>query len=61
MSPLNVMPYAKVHKNDNRDAEAIAETATRPTMPFVAIKSEGNWTFMPCIACANAWCATGPG
>lgn len=55
------MPYAKVHKNDNRDAEAIAETATRPTMPFVAIKSEGNWTFMPCIACANAWCATGPG
>lgn len=30
----------KVHKNDDRDAEAIAEAATRPTMPFVAIKSE---------------------
>jgi transposase len=30
----------KVHKNDARGAEAIAEAATRPTMPFVAIKSE---------------------
>ncbi|SHM67123.1 Transposase [Roseovarius pacificus] len=36
MSPL----YVKVHKNDDRDAEAIAEAATRPTMSFVAIKSE---------------------
>ena len=40
MSPLYVRPYVKVHKNDDRDAEAIAEAATRPTMPFVAIKSE---------------------
>ena len=40
MSPLYVRPYVKVHKNDDRDAEAIAEAATRPTMSFVAIKSE---------------------
>ena len=40
MSPLYVRPYVKVHKNDDRDAEAIAEAATRPTMTFVAIKSE---------------------
>ena len=40
MSPLYVRPYVKVHKNDDRDAEAIAEAATRPTMYFVAIKSE---------------------
>lgn len=40
MSPLYVRPYVKVHKNDDRDAEAIAEAATRPTMAFVAIKSE---------------------
>lgn len=40
MSPLYVRPYVKkVHKNDDRDAEAIAEAATRPTMSFVAIKS----------------------
>ncbi|HCQ67309.1 MAG TPA: IS110 family transposase [Rhodobacteraceae bacterium] len=40
MSPLYVRPYVKLHKNDDRDAEAIAEAATRPTMSFVAIKSE---------------------
>ena len=40
MSPLYVRPYVKVHKNDDRDAEAIAEAATLPTMSFVAIKSE---------------------
>ena len=27
-------------KNDDRDAEAIAEAATRPTMRFVPVKSE---------------------
>lgn len=31
MSPLYVRPYAKFHKNDDRDAEVIAEAATRPT------------------------------
>lgn len=40
MSPLYVRPCVKVHKNDDRDAEAIAEAATRPTMSFVGIKSE---------------------
>lgn len=40
MSPLYVLPYVKVHKNGDRDAEAIAEAATRPTMSFVPIKSE---------------------
>ena len=35
MSPLYVCTYVKVHKTDNRDAEAIAEASTRPTMPFV--------------------------
>src|SRR5215204_6052008 len=40
MSPEYVHPYVKAHKNDDRDAEAIAEAATRPTMRFVALKSE---------------------
>jgi transposase len=40
MSPEYVRPYAKSHKNDDRDAEAIAEAATRPTMRFVELKSE---------------------
>ncbi|RWM24709.1 MAG: IS110 family transposase [Mesorhizobium sp.] len=30
----------KAQKNDDRDAEAIAEPASRPTMRFVAVKSE---------------------
>ena len=40
MSPEYVRPYVKAHKNDDRDAEAIAEAATRPTMRFVELKSE---------------------
>ena len=40
MSPEYVRPYVKAHKNDDRDAEAIAEGATRPTMRFVELKSE---------------------
>src|SRR6202521_5788204 len=35
MSPEYVRPYVKAQKNDDRDAEAIAEAATRPTMRFV--------------------------
>ena len=42
MSPEYVRPYAKAQKNDDRDAEAIAEAATRPTMRFVQIKSEAQ-------------------
>ncbi|HYW76374.1 MAG TPA: IS110 family transposase [Gammaproteobacteria bacterium] len=33
-----VKPYVKSNKNDLRDAEAIAEAVTRPTMRFVPIK-----------------------
>ena len=32
MSPEYVRPYVKAQKNDELDAEAIAEAATRPTM-----------------------------
>jgi transposase len=42
MSPEYVQPYVKAHKNDERDAEAIAEAATRPTMRFVELKSEAQ-------------------
>jgi transposase len=42
MSPEYVRPYVKAHKNDDRDAEAIAEAASRPTMRFVELKSEAQ-------------------
>ena len=38
MAPQFVKPYVKANKNDMRDAEAIAEAVTRPTMRFVPAK-----------------------
>ena len=38
MAPPFVKPYVKSNKNDRRDAEAIAEAVTRPTMRFVPVK-----------------------
>jgi len=40
MSPEYVRPYVKAQKNDDWDAEAIAEAATRPTMHLVELKSQ---------------------
>lgn len=42
MSPEYVRPYVKSQKNDDRDAEAIAEAATRPTMRFVTLKNSAQ-------------------
>ena len=39
MSPQFVKPYVKSNKNDAKDAEAISEAVTRPTMRFVPIKN----------------------
>lgn len=38
--PIYVKPFVKRQKNDAADAEAISEAASRPTMRFVAVKSE---------------------
>jgi transposase len=40
MSPEYVRPYVRAQKNDDNDAEGIAEAATRPTMRFVELKSQ---------------------
>src|SRR6056297_3296354 len=40
--PVYVKPFVKRQKNDANDAEAIAEAAGRPTMRFVAVKSEAQ-------------------
>jgi transposase len=42
MSPRFVRPYVKSNKNDARDAEAICEAVARPSMRFVAVKSQGQ-------------------
>jgi transposase len=38
--PAYVKPFVKRQKNDMADAEAICEAAQRPTMRFVAVKSD---------------------
>ena len=38
--PIYVKPFIKRQKNDAADAEAISEAASRPTMRFVAVKTE---------------------
>ncbi len=40
IAPQYVKPFVKRQKNDAADAEAICEAAMRPTMRFVAVKSE---------------------
>ena len=40
MSPEYVRPYIKAQKNGDRDAEGIAEAASRPTMRFVELKNQ---------------------
>jgi transposase len=42
MSPEYVRPYVKAQKNDDRDAEGIAEAAMRPTMRFVEVKTQAQ-------------------
>ena len=39
MAPQDVKPYVQTNKNDLRDAAAIAEAVTRPSMRFVPIKN----------------------
>ena len=38
--PAYVKPFVKRQKNDAADAEAICEAASRPTMRFIAVKTE---------------------
>ena len=40
MPPIYVKPFVKRQKNDTTDAEATSEAAQRPTMHFVAVKTE---------------------
>ncbi|WP_348638369.1 transposase [Bradyrhizobium sp. ISRA464] len=40
LSPEYVRPYVKAQKNDHREAEAIAEAATRPIVRFVELEEQ---------------------
>src|SRR5918998_5438299 len=45
MAPQFAKPYVKSPKNDTRDAEAIGEAVTRPTMRFVPVKGLAQQDF----------------
>jgi transposase len=40
IAPQHVKPYVKRNKNDGRDAEGLCEAMSRPTMQFVAMKTQ---------------------
>jgi transposase len=42
IAPAYVKPFVRRQKNDAADAEAICETAQRPSMRFVPVKTEGQ-------------------
>jgi len=60
MSPEYVRPYVKAQKNDDRDAEAITEAVTRPTMRFVTLKSEAQLDVQTLQGCATGSWASAP-
>lgn len=57
--PAYVKPFVKRHKNDAADAEAICEAALRPTMRFVAVKSEVSQTAAIVFRTRDLSCANG--
>jgi transposase len=59
MSAEYVRPYVKSQKNDDWDAEAIAEAAKRPTMRFVELKSSRQLKCNLCTVFATGWSAKG--
>ena len=56
--PIYVKPFVKRSKNDAADAEAITEAAQRPTMHFVAVKSEAQQAQAMLFHSATCWCAS---
>jgi len=56
--PAYVKPFVKRQKNDAADAEAICEAAQRPTMRFVAVKSEAAQGAAVVSEHAICWCAS---
>ena len=48
-------PFLKGHKNDYRDAEAIAEAVQRPTMQFVSIKTPEQMDLLALHRVRSRW------
>lgn len=55
MSPEYVQLYVKSQKTDDRDAEAIAEAATRPAKRLATLKSEAQLDLQVLHRGTRAW------
>src|SRR5215468_572248 len=53
--PVYAKPFRRTHKNDFRDAHAIAEAVQRPTTRCVRRKRTSSSICRRCIVCAPAW------
>jgi transposase len=51
-------PFRQGHKNDFRDAHAVAEAVQRPTTPLFQPRPTSNWICKRCIGCGRAWSAS---
>lgn len=60
IAPGYVKPFVRRQKNDAADAEAICEAAQRPTMRFVAAKSEEQQAAAIVFRVRDSWFASGP-
>jgi transposase len=60
MSPEYVRPYVKAQKNDDRDAEGIAEATTRPTMRIIELKSQDQLDMQTLHRIHSVWAAVPP-
>ena len=56
--PAYVKPFVKRQKNDAIDAEAICEAAQRPSMRFVAVKSEEQQAAGLVFEPVTCWCGS---
>ena len=57
--PVYAKPFRQTHKNDFRDAHAVAEAVQRPTTRCVPPKTDEQLS-RHCTVCATAWWASGP-
>ena len=60
MPPQYVKAYVRRGKNDAADAAAICEAVTRPSMRFVAVKSEEQQAALAIHRARELWSASAP-
>ena len=58
--PAYAKPFRQGHKNDFRDAHAVAEAVQRPTTRLFQPRPTNNWICKRCTGSGLAWSASGP-